>query len=85
DGLPRTLSGKARLWDGDTPCPLVGRVSMDLVTVDITDLAELPRSLDILGPNQGIDALAADAGTIGYELLTGLGPRYTRRYQERPA
>jgi alanine racemase len=85
DGLPRTLSGKATLWDGDTPCPLVGRVSMDLITVDITDLPEVPRSLDIVGPHQGIDALADIAGTIGYELLTALGPRYTRRYQEHPA
>ncbi len=85
DGLPRSLSGKAQLWDGDTPCPLVGRVSMDLITVDITDLPELPRTLDILGPNQSVDALADVAGTIGYELLTALAPRYTRRYQERAA
>lgn len=85
DGLPRTLSNRARLWDGDTPCPLVGRVSMDLITVDITHLPEVPRTLDILGPNQPVDALADLAGTIGYELLTALGPRYTRRYQERPA
>jgi alanine racemase len=85
DGLPRTLSGKAQLWDGDTPCPLVGRVSMDLITVDVTDLPDVPRHLDIVGPNQGIDALADLAGTIGYELLTALGPRYTRRYQEHSA
>ena len=85
DGLPRTLSNKARLWDGDTPCPLVGRVSMDLITVDITDLPELPKALDILGPNQPVDALADLAGTIGYEILTALGRRYTRRYQERGA
>jgi alanine racemase len=85
DGLHRTLSGKAQLWDGDTPCPVVGRVSMDLITVDITDLPEVPKSLDILGPNQGVDALAEVAGTIGYELLTALGARYSRRYQERPA
>ena len=85
DGLLRSLSGKAQLWDGDTPCPLVGRVSMDLITVDITDLPEIPRSLDILGPNQGVDALAGIGGSIGYEILTALGPRYTRRYQERPA
>jgi alanine racemase len=85
DGLPRTLSNRAQLWDGDTPCPLVGRVSMDMITVDITDLPETPRELDILGPNQPIDALADVAGTIGYELLTALGSRYTRRYQERPA
>ncbi|NHB76913.1 alanine racemase [Rhodobacter calidifons] len=85
DGLLRSLSGKAQLWDGDTPCPLVGRVSMDLITVDITDLPEVPRALDILGPHQGVDALASMAGSIGYEILTALGPRYTRRYQERPA
>jgi alanine racemase len=83
DGLPRTLSNRALLWDGDTPCPLVGRVSMDLITVDITDLPEVPRSLDIIGPHQGVDDLADLAGTIGYELLTALGPRYLRRYQER--
>jgi alanine racemase len=83
DGLPRTLSNSAVLWDGDTPCPLVGRVSMDLITVDITHLAEVPRSLDILGPHQSVDALAEAGGTIGYEILTGLGPRYLRRYQER--
>jgi alanine racemase len=56
---------------------------MDLITVDITHLPDVPRSLDILGPNQTVDALAAAAGTIGYEILTGLGPRYLRRYQER--
>ncbi|WP_128516819.1 alanine racemase [Tabrizicola thermarum] len=85
DGLLRSLSGQAQLWDGDTPCPLVGRVSMDLITVDVTDLPEVPRALDILGPNQGVDALADMAGSIGYEILTALGPRYTRRYQERRA
>jgi len=85
DGLPRTLSNRAQLWDGDVPCPLVGRVSMDAITVDITHLPEVPRTLDILGPFQGIDALAEVGGTIGYELLTALGPRYLRRYQERGA
>lgn len=85
DGLPRTLSGKAMLWDGGTPCPLVGRVSMDLITVDITDLPEVPRALDILGPDQSVDALAEVAGTIGYELLTALGSRYGRTYREHPA
>lgn len=84
DGLSRRLSGKARLWAGDTPCPLVGRVSMDLITVDVTDLAEVPQSLDILGPHQGVDALAEVAGTIGYEILTSLGLRYQRAYVGGP-
>ena len=82
DGLFRALSNRARVWDGDIPCPVVGRVSMDMLAVDITDLAETPRTLEILGPAQGVDALADQAGTIGYEVLTALGPRYQRRYQE---
>ena len=82
DGLSRLLSNTAMLWDGDTPCPLVGRVSMDLITVDVTHLAEVPRTLDILGPHQTVDELADAAGTIGYEVLTSLGLRYQRRYQD---
>ncbi|WP_135446907.1 MULTISPECIES: alanine racemase [Tabrizicola] len=85
DGLPRTLSNRVQLWDGDVPCPVVGRVSMDAITVDVTHLREVPGSLDILGPNQTIDGLADVAGTIGYEILTALGPRYQRRWQERGA
>ncbi len=80
DGLHRSLAGRARVFAGDIACPLVGRVSMDLIAVDVTDLAEVPDALDILGPHQGIDDLAAAAGTIGYEILTALGPRYVRRY-----
>jgi len=54
-------------------------VSMDLLTVDITALADIPDSLDILGPHQTVDMLADAAGTIGYEILTSLGLRYTRQ------
>jgi alanine racemase len=85
DGLSRALSNTGVLWDGDTPCPIVGRVSMDLITVDITHLAEVPKTLDILGPHQGPDDLAEAAGTIGYEVLTALGARYGRRYLGRGA
>lgn len=82
DGLLRALSNRAVLWAGDVPCPVVGRVSMDLITVDVSHLELAPRSLDILGPHQSVDDLADAADTIGYEILTGLGPRYTRRYIE---
>ena len=51
---------------------------MDLLIVDVTDAPEVPGALDVLGPHQGIDALAAAAGTIGYEILTSLGARYVR-------
>ena len=80
DGLIRKMSDVAHLWAGDTPCKLAGRVSMDLLTVDVTDLPELPDHLDILGPHQTVDQLADAAQTIGYEILTSLGPRYARRY-----
>mgnify|MGYP002700847649 CR=1 FL=1 len=53
---------------------------MDLITVDITHLPEVPASLTLLGRQQGVDTLATAAGTIGYEILTSLGARYTRRY-----
>ena len=78
DGLLRALSNGATLWAGDSPCPLAGRVSMDLLIVDVTDAPEVPEYLEILGPRQGIDALASAAGTIGYEVLTSLGRRYRR-------
>ncbi|SOB99581.1 alanine racemase [Rhodobacter maris] len=80
DGLTRRFSNNATLYFGAIPCPLVGRISMDLVTVDITDLAEVPKALDLICPQQGIDALAETVGTIGYEILTALGARYQRSY-----
>jgi alanine racemase len=80
DGIQRALSHKAQFWHGDVPCPAVGRVSMDLITVDVTHLGEEPEVLTLIGPRQGVDALAEAAGTIGYEMLTSLGARYTRRY-----
>ena len=47
---------------------------------DVTDLGEDPESLALIGPHQGIDQLAEAAGTIGYEVLTSLGPRYARTH-----
>ncbi len=79
DGLIRATSG-ARVFAGDTPCPVVGRISMDLITVDVTDLAEIPDTLTMLGDAQKVDDLAEKAGTIGYEVLTSLGHRYSRSY-----
>ena len=74
DGLPRTPVGQGACFGMATrPARWSGRVSMDLITVDITHLPEVPKSLDILGPHQAVDALADVAGTIGYELLTALG------------
>ena len=81
DGILRAISNNAMLFHGRTVCPLVGRVSMDLISVDVTHLPEDPASLDLICPSQGVDILADRAGTIGYEILTSLGPRYARRYR----
>jgi alanine racemase len=54
---------------------------MDLIGVDITHLTEEPQGLTLLGPQQVIDVVADNAGTIGYEVLTSLGGRMTRRYR----
>ncbi len=80
DGVLRSSSHRLTLWHGDRPCPAVGRVSMDLVIADVTDLPGDPDHLTLLGPQQGIDQLAEAAGTVGYEVLTALGPRYARSH-----
>ncbi len=80
DGLIRAMGSNAVVHAGDTPCPLVGRVSMDLLTADVTDLDHDPQSVSILGRHSSVDTIAHAAGTIGYEILTGLGARYARTY-----
>ncbi len=81
DGIQRVLSNQATLWAGDTPCPLVGRVSMDLLTIDVSNVDGTPDALDLLGPHQGVDDIAELTGSIGYEVLTDLGYRYARDYR----
>ncbi|MCG6885143.1 MAG: alanine racemase [Silicimonas sp.] len=80
DGLIRAMGPKAQAFAGETPCPFVGRVSMDLITVDVSHLDDVPEYLTLIGPMQGVDAVADAAGTIGYEILTSLGARYEREY-----
>jgi alanine racemase len=84
DGLPRSLSHRGAVYYGDTRLPVVGRVSMDSITVDVGALPEGTLSLgslvEVLGPHQTLDDLAQAAGTISYEILTSLGQRYRRDY-----
>ena len=86
DGFHRATRG-ARLFLDGRPVPVIGRVSMDLLTLDLTGLPEPApgTTLEVLGPNQSVDRLAACAGTLGYEVLTGLGRRYLRTYLGDPA
>ncbi|MBN8873706.1 MAG: alanine racemase [Rhodospirillales bacterium] len=85
DGLHRSVSGRATAFFDGRPAPLVGRVSMDLTTYDVTDLPGIvPGSwLTLIGAEQGPDDLAIAAGTNGYEVLTSIAPRVRRLY--RPA
>jgi len=85
DGLPRCLSGRGAVYCDRIRLPIVGRVSMDSITIDISALPEgrlhLGSLVEVLGPNQTLEDLARDAGTISYEILTGLGQRYERQYR----
>jgi alanine racemase len=89
DGFMRALSNRGGAYIGDRRAPIVGRVSMDLLTIDITDLPEQQAQpgawVDLIGPHSPIDSVAAEAGTIGYEILTSLGRRYRRRYLDAGA
>ncbi|CAL4869965.1 Alanine racemase, biosynthetic (plasmid) [Asticcacaulis sp. MM231] len=84
DGLPRSLSPRGAAWFGDVRLPIVGRVSMDSIILDISALADgrlvAGRFVELIGPHQSLDAIAADAGTISYEILTSLGRRFHREY-----
>ncbi len=84
DGWPRHVSNRGSAYIGGIRVPVVGRVSMDSMALDVTDLsADLLHPgapVELLGPHQTIDAVAAQADTIGYEILTRLGSRYDRTY-----
>ncbi len=82
DGIIRAMGPKIRAYAGDVGCPVVGRISMDMIGVDITLLDHTPKRLSLLTRQQGVDTVATAAGTIGYEILTSLGARYKRRYIE---
>jgi alanine racemase len=83
DGLQRSLSNQGRAFFDGKPVALVGRVSMDLTTFDVTEApGVVPGAwLEIIGPAQTPDDLAVASGTNGYEVLTSLGRRFHRIYQ----
>jgi alanine racemase len=90
DGFSRAASStetghRAEVIVGGRHCPVVGRISMDLLAVDVTALPEntVKRGeyATLIGGRIGVDEFAAAIGTIGYEVLTSLGRRYTRKYR----
>ncbi len=84
DGYPWTLGNKGFVAFEGLRASVVGRVSMDLLSVDVTDLpgeiSQVGTWAQTLGPHVTPQELAKAAGTLPYELLTSLGKRYTRRY-----
>lgn len=91
DGIPRSASASdgrsgGYVMIGGTLAPIVGRVSMDLTTVDVTDVpagaARAGEFAKLIGDGLTIEDAGYAAGTIGYEILTRLGPRFVRSYIE---
>ncbi|WP_244610610.1 alanine racemase [Microvirga pakistanensis] len=96
DGYPRSASARGKSGEellagqvlvAGRPCPFAGNVSMDLITVDLTDIPEndVKRgdTVTMIGGSLTIDEVGRRAGTIGYEILTNLGRRYARTYHGR--
>ena len=86
DGVRRSLSNHGRFLVAGQPAPIVGRVSMDLTTLDVTEIPQARAGDEavLIGGQgeafQGADQVAADAGTISWEILCGIGWRVPRLY-----
>ncbi len=85
DGWLRSLSCKnVMLSIGGVPCPMLGRVTMDQIMADVSNAPEAREGdeVELIGPRAPIGQIAEKAGTIVWEILTGLGPRLPRVYLE---
>jgi alanine racemase len=77
DGYPRVAADGTPVWAGDRRVPLVGRVSMDMLTIDLTDAPQVDvgAEVELWGKQIPVDEVAEAAGTVGYEVLCALAPR----------
>lgn len=86
DGWLRSASHRGNAGIAGRRVPIIGRISMDLMTLDVTGidpaLARPGSFVDLIDEANGVDAAAAAAGTIGYEILTALGSRFHRVYRD---
>ena len=84
DGFKRSLSnGVGAVYIQNQRCPVVGRVCMDMIMVNIGELKiEANTKVEIIGKNQGLSQFAKDCQTIPYEILTSISPRVHRSYSE---
>jgi alanine racemase len=88
DGVHRSRSNRGDVLLRGRRAPLIGVVSMDAITLDVTDVAgvQVGDVATLIGPD-GAERITAEevgdwSGTISYEVLTGIGPRVERRYSE---
>lgn len=83
DGVLRSNSGRGQVWFDGALRPMVGRVSMDLLAVDVSNCpaAKPGDAVQLFGPERPLDEAAVAAGTAAYELLTRIGPRVRRVYR----
>lgn len=82
DGYPRQAQPGTPVWVGGKTVPLIGRVSMDSITVDVTDLDQVSvgDSVELWGANLPVETVAARCGTISYHLFCGITSRVPRVY-----
>jgi len=83
DGVLRSSSPGAYGKLDSVACPIVGRISMDMIALDVTDRpnAQPGADIELIGPNVPLDDVARRAGTISYEILTRIGARVARIYK----
>lgn len=82
DGYPRHAPDNTPVWLGGQRAPLVGKVSMDMLTVDVTDVpnVQLGDMAEMWGEHLSVDEVASHIGTVGYELLTRVSPRVDKQW-----
>ena len=85
DGLNRKFSNNMKVYLGNKPLKVLGRVSMDLMTIDLTPIYTAKKYnklmyIDVINKFNNINILSARINTIPYEILTSLGNRYKRKY-----
>lgn len=87
DGYSRLLSNKGKVYIGGVSAPVIGRVSMDLVTIDVSKINKedvfLGQMVEVIGNNNTPDMIAQSLGTIGYEVTSMLGSRYKKIYKNK--
>ena len=84
DGYARHVSGNnAQVWINGRRCPILGRVTMDQIMADVSAAGDVTEGaeVELFGPHIPVAEIAAKAGTIAWEILTGITPRVLRCYR----